>query len=220
MDALIAEGFILDPTFNIYEASRDFHRARRLEWHDTYTLPQLWDFFQPNRIAHGSYFFDWGTEQEIRWKENYRIWMRFVNEYKNRGGIVTTGSDSGFIYQIYGFGYVRELELLREAGFSPLEVIRSATLNGARGLGLEKDLGSVEVGKLADFVIVKENPLANFQVLYGTGAIRVNEENKPVRVGGVVYTVKDGIVYDAKRLLADVRRIVDEEKKKSVDSSQ
>jgi len=220
MDALIAEGFILDPTFNIYEASRDFHRARRLEWHDTYTLPQLWDFFQPNRIAHGSYFFDWGTEQEIQWKENYRIWMRFVNEYKNRGGIVTTGSDSGFIYQIYGFGYVRELELLREAGFTSLEVIRSATLNGARGLGLEKDLGSVEVGKLADFVIVKENPLANFQVLYGTGAIRVNEENKPVRVGGVVYTVKDGIVYDAKRLLADVRRIVDEEKKKSVDSSQ
>ena len=59
------------------------------------------------------------------------LWMTFVNEYKNRGGRVTTGSDSGFIFQLYGFAYVRELELLREAGFHPLEVIRSATLNGA-----------------------------------------------------------------------------------------
>ena len=54
--------------------------------------------------------------------------MAFINEYKNRGGRVTAGSDNGFIYQTYGFGYIRELELLREAGFHPLEVIRSATL--------------------------------------------------------------------------------------------
>ena len=215
MNELLSIGFVLDPTFNIYEASRDFHRARRLEWHEDYTLPQLWNFFQPNRVAHGSYFFDWGTEQEVEWRENYRLWMTFVNEYKNRGGIVTAGSDSGFIYQVYGFGYIRELELLREAGFTPLEVIRSATLNGAKVLGVEKDMGSVEVGKLADFVIVKENPLANLQTLYGTGSIRVSEENKPVRVGGVKYTVKDGIVYDAKKLLADVKKIVEEEKKKA-----
>ena len=53
--------------------------------------------------------------------------MTFLNEYKNRGGRVTAGSDSGFIYQLYGFAFVRELELLREAGFHPLEVIQSAT---------------------------------------------------------------------------------------------
>jgi len=216
MDELLKLDFTLDPTFNIYEANRDFMRARRAEWHEEYTLPSLWRFYGPSRISHGSYWLDWGTEQEIRWKENYRLWMRFVNEYKNRGGRVTAGSDSGFIYQLYGFAYIRELELLREAGFHPLEVIRSATIKGAEALGLDKELGSVEVGKLADFVIVEENPLANFSSLYGTGAIKVTDNNDVVRVGGVKYTVKDGIVFDAKKLLEDVKNIVrktkDEEK--------
>lgn len=212
MDELLKLDFTLDPTFNIYEANRDFMRARRAEWHEEYTLPSLWRFYGPSRISHGSYWLDWGTEQEIQWKENYRLWMRFVNEYKNRGGRVTTGSDSGFIYQLYGFAFIRELELLREAGFHPLEVIRSATIKGAEALGLEKELGSVEPGKLADFVITEENPLANFSTLYGTGAIRVTDTNDVVRVGGVKYTVKDGIVYDAKKLLEDVKAIVNKTK--------
>lgn len=215
MNRLLELDFTLDPTFNIYEASRDLHRARRAEWHEEYTLPQLWAFFQPNRRAHGSYWFNWGTEQEVEWKRNYQLWMTFVNEYKNRGGRVTTGSDSGFIFQTYGFAYIRELELLRECGFHPIEIIRSATLYGAQALGIDKDLGSVEVGKLADFVIVDQNPLENLQVLYGTGAIKLSPENTVERVGGVRYTVKDGIVYDAKRLLEDVRKIVAEEKQKA-----
>jgi hypothetical protein len=215
MNELLALDFTIDPTFNIYEASRDLHRARRAEWHEEYTLPSLWKFYQPSKVSHGSYWHFWGTEEEVDWRENYRLWMIFVNEYKNRGGRVTTGSDSGFIFQLYGFAYIRELELLREAGFHPLEVIRSATLYGAQALGKEKEIGSVEVGKLADFVIVEENPLQNLQVLYGTGAIKLTDDNKVVRVGGVKYTVKDGIVYDAKKLLADVRRIVVEEKAKT-----
>ena len=212
MDELLALDFTIDPTFNIYEASRDLHRARRLEWHEIYTMPKLWMFFQPSRISHGSYWHYWGTEEEVNWKENYRLWMTFINEYKNRGGRVTAGSDSGFIFQLYGFAYIRELELLREAGFHPLEVIRSATLYGAQALGMEKDLGSVEAGKLADIIIVEENPLENLQCLYGTGAIKLNDQNEVVRVGGVKYTIKDGIVFDAKSLLNDVRIMVDQEK--------
>jgi len=104
------------------------------------------------------------------------------------------------------------LEMLREAGFTPLEVIRSATLYGAQALGMEKDLGSIEVGKLADLVIIDQNPLANLQVLYGTGAIQVTPDNQVVRVGGVKYTVKNGIVYDAKKLLDDVKKIVSNSK--------
>jgi hypothetical protein len=208
MKELIGLDFTIVPTLTIYEASRDLMRARRAEWHEEYTLPALWRFYRPSRDAHGSYWFYWTTEDEVEWKRNFGIWMRFLNEYKNRGGRVATGSDSGFIYKLYGFGYVRELELLREAGFHPLEVIRAATLEGAEALGLDAQLGTVEVGKLADLVVVEQNPLANLASLYGTGAIRVDESNEPIRVGGVELTIKDGIVYDAKRLLADVREMV------------
>lgn len=214
MDELLALDFTIDPTFNIYDANRDLHRARRAEWHDDYTLPSLWKFFGPSRVSHGSYWFSWGTEQELAWKENYQLWMTFVNEYKNRGGRVTTGSDNGFIYQTYGFGFVRELELLREAGFHPLEVIRAATLKGAEALGVDSVLGTIEPGKLADMVLVEANPLENLQYLYGTGAIYLNENNEVIRKGGVRYTIKDGIVYDAKKLLADVKAIVAAAKEK------
>ena len=212
MNELLELDFTLDPTFNIYEASRDLQRARRAEWHETYTLPSLWKFYEPSKISHGSYWHYWGTEQEVAWKNNFQLWMTFINEYKNRGGRVTAGSDSGFIYQLYGFAYIRELELLREAGFHPLEVIRSATLNGAEALGWDDKIGSVQIGKLADFVIVEENPLKNLKVLYGTGAIKLTESNEVVRVGGVKYTIKDGVIYDAKKLLLDVKQMVDTQK--------
>jgi len=213
MQELLELDFTIDPTFNIYEASRDLHRARRAEWHEDYTMPSLWRFYLPSRVSHGSYWHYWGTEEEVAWRKNYQLWMTFINEYKNRGGRVTTGSDSGFIFQLYGFAYIRELELLREAGFHPLEVIRSATLNGAEALGAAEDIGTVQLGKFADFVIVEENPLENLKVLYGTGAIKLDENNNITRVGGVKYTVKDGIVYDAKQLLEDVRQMVLEAKK-------
>jgi hypothetical protein len=71
------------------------------------------------------------------------------------------------------------------------------------------------VGKLADLCVVNGNPLQNLQLLYGTGAIELNDNNEVIRKGGVSYTIKDGIVYDAKKLLADVKAIVDEEKKKT-----
>jgi imidazolonepropionase-like amidohydrolase len=208
MDELIELDFTINPTLTIYEASRDLSRARTDEWHATYTLPSLWEFFAPDRDAHGSYWFYWTTADEIAWKENYRLWMTFLNEFKNRGGRVTTGSDSGYIYKVYGFGYIRELELLQEAGFHPLEVVRAATLDGAEALGRADEIGSVEPGKLADLVVVEANPLENFKVLYGTGAIKVNDDNKVIRVGGVKYTIKDGVIYNAKQLLADVREIV------------
>jgi hypothetical protein len=209
---LLALDFTIDPTFTIYQASRDLMRARRADWHDAYTLPALWDYFTPNRDNHGSFFFDWGTEEEIAWRDNYRRWMAFVNDYKNRGGRVTVGSDSGYIYKVYGFGTIEELELLREAGFHPLEVIRAATLNGAQALGAAERIGSIEAGKLADLVVVADNPLANLKVLYGTGHLRLGADGAVHRTPGVALTIKDGIVYDAARLRADVRRLVAEDK--------
>ena len=212
MNELIELDFTIVPTMHAYEATRDLMRMRRAEWHEEYTLPSLWRFYQPNRQSHGSYWFYWTTADEIEWKNNYRLWMTFLNEYKNRGGRVAVGSDSGFTFNLYGFSFVREMELLQEAGFHPLEVVRAATLKGAEALGRTEEIGTVEAGKLADLVVVKENPLVNFKVLYGIGAIKLNEKNEVVRVGRVKYTIKDGIVYDAKKLLADVRRMVREAK--------
>ncbi|MDJ0835487.1 MAG: amidohydrolase family protein [Acidobacteriota bacterium] len=214
-DDLIERDFTLVPTLTIYEASRDLMRAMRAEWHDEYTLPTLWRWFAPNRKAHGAYWFYWTTTDEVEWKRNYQLWMQFINNYKNKGGRVGVGSDAGFIYKLFGFAYVRELELLQEAGFHPLEVIRAATMMGAQLTGLDSEIGSVEVGKRADLVIVPANPLQNLKVLYGTGAIKLNDDTGEVeRIGGVRWTVRNGIVFDAPKLLADVRKMVIAAKKR------
>tara|TARA_B100001559_G_C15961832_1_gene376990 strand:- start:54 stop:518 length:465 start_codon:yes stop_codon:yes gene_type:complete len=138
--------------------------------------------------------------------------MTFINEYKNRGGRVTAGADSGYMYNVYGFGYIQELELLREAGFHPMEVIRAATLHAAEAIGMEDKIGTVETGKFADLIIMDQNPLKNLKYLYATGDIKL-EGNEVIRVGGVSQTIKDGIIFDARELLEDVKKIVDEEKR-------
>jgi imidazolonepropionase-like amidohydrolase len=213
MDSLLSLDFTLDPTFVAYLASRDLMAQSRREWHATHTMPALWDFYRPSRAAHGSYWFNWTTSDELEWKENYRLWMTFINEYKNRGGRVTLGSDSGYIYNLYGFGYIQEMELMQEAGFHPLEVVRSATILAAEAIGMDLELGTIQVGKKADLVIVGENPLANLKVLYGTGAVRLDDETREVKkVGGIRYTVKDGIIFDAPALLERVKSMVADQK--------
>ena len=210
---LIALDFTLVPTFAIVEAARDVMRVSRAEWHDEYAMPDLSKAFLPNPKIHGSFYLDWTTTYEVAGKNNLNTAMRFVKEYKQAGGRVAAGSDAGFIYQLYGFGLVREFEMLQEAGLSPLEVIQSATQSGAQLLQLSQDVGTVEVGKKADLVLVPENPLPNFKLLYGTGHMRYNPETEAVdRVGGINYTIKDGIVWDARALLADVRKLVADEK--------
>lgn len=212
MNEMLKLDVTLNPTFTIYEANRDLSAQRRAEWHEKYTLPSLWEFYKPSKKSHGSYWLNWGTEQEVAWKENFRLWMEFVNEFKNRGGRVTLGSDAGYIYKLYGFGYIQEMEMFREAGFHPLEIFQSASLKAAEVLGVDDKLGTIEEGKLADMVLVDANPLANLKVLYGTGAIRVNDDNEPVRAGGIEYTIKDGIVYDAGALLQEVAEMVEQAK--------
>ena len=133
------------------------------------------------------------------------------------GGRVTVSDDAAYIYNTWGFGYIHEMTLLQEAGFHPLEVIRAATMHGAEALhepkGQPLQFGMVRPGMLADLVVVDRNPLQNFKVLYGNGALRLNDATRRMeRVGGVRWTIKDGVVYDAKQLLADVARMVDAQK--------
>ncbi|MXO89801.1 amidohydrolase family protein [Pontixanthobacter aquaemixtae] len=222
VDYLVESGVTLSPTFNIYSASRDVMRERNADWHNKYTLPSLMNFYEPSLTNHGSYYHDWSTADEVAWRKFYTPWMRLTNEFKNKGGRVTVGSDPGYIYQTWGFAYIGEFEMLQEAGFAPLEVIQAATMNGADEIydakGTPAPFGTIKVGKLADLVIVPENPLANFKTLYGTGHVRLNREtNVRERVGGVRWTIKDGIVYDAHQLLADIEQMVAAKKRTGSD---
>ncbi len=86
------------PTFSIYEANRDVTRAANLPWHASYTLPVVMDSFLPNPAHHASYFYEWTSNKEADWAQAYRRWLDFVNDYKNQGGVVAVGSDTGFLF--------------------------------------------------------------------------------------------------------------------------
>ena len=105
------------------------------------------------------------------------------------GGLLMAGPDpTGNGGVIPGFGDQREIELLVEAGFSPVEAIKIATLNGATYLGLAGRIGSIAAGKDADLFIVKGNPAAN-----------IND------VENVIVVFKDGVGYDSAKLIRSVR---------------
>lgn len=214
IDSLLKYDVTLDPTFNVYEANRDVKYVATSEWNQYFMMPRLWKSYSPGfGNVHAAYFRSWGTEEELVWKKVYQIWMQFVNEFKNRGGRVTTGTDNNILH-VYGFSFVRELELLREAGFTPLEIIKAATLNSAQALNVENEIGTIRVGKVADLVIVTQNPLENLGSLYGVGVPVLDPKtDRMKRVGGVEFTIKDGVVYDAKQLLRDVAEMVKIQKK-------
>jgi imidazolonepropionase-like amidohydrolase len=87
-----------------------------------------------------------------------------------------------------GFGDQRELELLVKAGFSPLEAIKIATLNGAVYLGIDQQIGSVAAGKNADLVVIKGDPSKQIS-----------------DVENVEIVFKDGVGYDSQKLLDSVK---------------
>jgi imidazolonepropionase-like amidohydrolase len=138
--------------------------------------------------------------------------MKAVRDFAKLGGIVGAGEDAGYIYQLYGFALIRELELHHEAGFHPIDVIQNATGNNAKLLGMENSLGRIRQGYLADVILVEGNPLENLKFLYPTGVMDIRE-GKLINRGGVQWTIKDGFIYHGPSLRDDVKRIVAEAKK-------
>jgi hypothetical protein len=195
------------PTLDIYEASRDLTRAQNQPWFKDYLHPTLEEYFKPNPSNHGSYFVGWSSTDEAYWKENYRIWMKELRRFEELGGTIGVGDDAGFIYQMYGFGLIRELELHQEAGFNPLKIIQHATGNNAKILGKENEIGRIRPGFLADIIVVNGNPLEDLKVLYPTGTEMV-VNGKIVHTGGVEWTIKDGIPYNGPTLMKEVREMV------------
>lgn len=118
--------------------------------------------------------------------------MEYEREFVRLGGLLAAGVDpTGNGGALPGFGDQRNLELLVEAGFTPVEALRIMTLNGAKVLGVDRDLGSVEAGKLADIVVVRGNPAV-----------------QPGDIRNVTHVFKDGVGYDPVRLIDSVRGTV------------
>ena len=207
LDGMVAANVAWNPTLVIYEASRDLQRAQTNPAFQEYLHPTLEEFFKPNPANHGSYFIGWTSTDETFWKENYRIWMRALLEFERRGGTIGAGEDAGFIYQMYGFGLIRELELHQETGFHPLKVVQHVTSNNAKILGQEDRIGRIRVGYKADLIVVNGNPLENFKVLYPTGIEEIRD-GKVFKTGGIEWTIKDGIPFHAPTLAKEVRELV------------
>ena len=210
LDVMIKNGTSWNPTMMVYEDNRDLARVRTLPWRDTLFHPSILESMWPDPGRHGSYHSEWTTADEVRWKENFRIWMHYVRMFHERGGLLTAGSDSG---AWGGLALIRELELLQEAGLHPIDIIRVATTNAYQVLGMEEHCG-IRVGCAADLAVVNGNPIENLKVLYGLGYgfYGTVERSQQWKMGGVRWTIKGGVVYDAPALLREVLWYVEKER--------
>lgn len=104
----------------------------------------------------------------------YENVIRMVADVHRKGGLVVAGTDAPIIPQ--GFGLHIELENYQDAGLRPIDVLRTATINNATALNAQADLGTIEVGKLADMVIVEANPIEDIRNARKTRLVIKNGE--------------------------------------------
>lgn len=130
--------------------------------------------------------------EESIWAELFERAQQYEYDFVQAGGLLAAGVDpTGYGGALPGYGDQRNYELLLEAGFAPVEVVEIMSLNGARVLGVDDKLGSVEEGKLADLIVIDGNPEAN-----------------PEEIRNVTIVFKDGIGYDSEALIEAVEGIV------------
>jgi imidazolonepropionase-like amidohydrolase len=124
--------------------------------------------------------------------EIFRKAQEYEVAFVRAGGLLGAGVDpTGNGGALPGYGDQRNYELLIEAGFTPVETVQIMSLNGARILGVDKDLGSVTAGKLADLIVINGDPIA-----------------RPAEIRRVVTVFKDGVGYDSQRMIDAVRGLV------------
>jgi len=122
----------------------------------------------------------------------FRKAMDFERAFVAAGGLLIAGLDpTGNGGIVAGFGDLREVELLVEAGFTPVEAIKIASFNGAKFLGEDARIGSIAAGKQADLMVVKGNPAANI-----------------LEIEKVEIVFKDGVGYDSEKLIQSVQGLV------------
>ena len=129
-----------------------------------------------------------GLMAKPRRLQSPEIMMKNLRRLLDAGVEVVMGTDAGNIGTLHGPSIHREMRMMVEAGLTPLEVLRSATVGGARAMGLEAQAGEVEAGRLADLVILDADPLADIGNL-----------------AKVHRTIKGGVVYDPEALMESIR---------------
>ena len=126
---------------------------------------------------------------DTTWTVLFKKEMAFELAFARAGGLLLAGTDpTGYGGVVAGFSNQREVELLVEAGFTPLQAISIATLNGARYLGREQRVGTVAAGRQADLIVVRGDPATNI-----------------ADIENVEIVFKDGVGYDPEKLIASVR---------------
>jgi len=166
----------------------------------TATLPEA-EAYEPGRPAADPRVFDFmepATLSAYRDRRprvdagpaGYLAWLQAVfRAFVDAGGLLVAGIDPVFPSLLPGFADQRNYELLIEAGFPPEQAIKIMTYNGARLLGVDATLGTVETGKIADLVVVRGDAITD-----------------PTAIRNVVYVFKDGIAYDSPKLMESVRQ--------------
>ena len=96
--------------------------------------------------------------------------VRLLKEAVDAGLLVVAGTDKG----VPGFSLQRELELYVEGGMTPLQALQTATIVPARAMKIDKDVGTLEVGKRADFVVLGANPLENISAIRDARRVATN----------------------------------------------
>ncbi len=182
IDILVRHHVAITSTLPVFEGDAGGGRPPlRQQQLDAMTPQAREDFFLVRQRSAASPEID----PAILWKHELGLERAFVAA----GGLLLAGPDpTGRGDVLPGFGDQRGIELLVEAGFSPVEAIKIATLNGAIYLGRDKQIGSVTPGKAADLVLIKGDPSS-----------RISDIEK------VEVVFKDGIGYDSQKLLESVR---------------
>jgi imidazolonepropionase-like amidohydrolase len=183
VDAIIAKGVYVDPTMVVFLP----------ELADFEPIPPDWDrYVTPLAVPHVLRF-----QRSIQLSNDTCLRQALANQQAlirmihGRGGLVVPGTDAVIPIVLPGYGLHRELQLFVEAGLTPLEAIRSGTLDAATALGLEDDRGSLTPGKRADLIVLAGDPSVDINAL-----------------GSTQLVFKDGRPYDPTALRASVEGLI------------
>jgi imidazolonepropionase-like amidohydrolase len=184
--AMIDNGVAMTSTLAVYEISLPNRPPLEDRFMDALAPEMLEEYMTRRRAIASAEGADSPAARVFRKAQDYEV------AFVRAGGLLAAGVDpTGNGGALPGFGDQRNFELLVEAGFTPIEAIQIMTLNGARILGVDDELGSIAPGKLADLVVIQGDPIAD-----------------PALIRNVRVVFKDGVGYDSQKLIDSVRGVV------------